>query len=1046
MTETRKRWWIAAALAPALIAFGVIGQRTCYRSPIDRLQNAARSQPFRPIEARLSLLPEHRPLERRRGVDAALVPAPLRAAAIEVLEDDRAEQRLRASALLVVGDSQSALEVLQSVEMPDAATLSDLSATLLTESGRTDRLELATDALAAADKALQLEPGLAAGSFNRALALQRLGIFDEARAEWLRYAQLDATSPWSVEARAAANTLEPQTDADAWKRAQNDLRTAVASEDEEKLRTLVARFPQLSRVYAEGVYLGEWADGNRSSLDVARAVGAALKKQNGESLLFDAVAAIDRDLRRDPAHSATLAEAHRLYRDGRLAFRDQRLDEADRKLGSAEQAFSRGDSPMAMLARYYRGSVLYEQDRIREAEQLLDALAAAVAEQPTYRALAAQIGWERGACKMANGSLDRAREIFTESREILELSGEVELRAVFDIYLAQVNEYLGDADDAWRHRRRAFETLSLTGNESRVLVALAAAASSRIRREEWSRGAALSGVAMAMAERLKHHQLAAQCRIMSSVAASGEGRREAALDNLRHAERWIGGIVDPQNRSRLEAELGIAKAVAIRTTSPDVAITYVDRSIEFFEHAGHRLFLARAYLERARVYRAAGKADFATRDIEKGIDIAERQRESVSDFEERATFFAATKALFLEGTDLASSSGDIAAAFNMTERSRARAIVDAFSTETGVAQPMEATEIQRLLASDAAVISYVFFPTRVAIYVIRAGSISETSSPFTRTSARTAIDAWHSAVDRRDPPAILAARKQLHTILLSPIEPHLRGVSTAAVTSDPSIGTIPFGILGTAVSSGDRGRSLAIVTAPSATVAIACSRRRPEAQGDPLIVGASVFDRRSSGASELQSILAEIHAVAREWPASRRLMAQGATRLAFTEMARDARFIHFAGHAVDRLRSPADAHLMLAPSATDRGRMTAAEIASLDLRRTELVVLNACRAASSSQKPDGFLNLATAFLLAGVPAVIAAANDVDDSTAVEFSTRLHAHLRRGESPEVALQNVIQEIDAGEIGPATAAYAGFTVIGGSRALVRDENFNERGRKR
>jgi CHAT domain-containing protein/tetratricopeptide (TPR) repeat protein len=1015
MSEIRSRWWIAALLIPALIAVGVAGERLLRRSDVEELRSALRSQPFRPVEARLSVVPDHRPLERTRGADATRLTV-LKATALSVLAA-ASDPRVRATAMLFAGDPRAAVDTLQRIEKPNAATFSDLSAALLTESQASDRLELATDALAATDQALRLEPQNAPASFNRALALERLGLFSAAREEWLRYAQLDPASAWSAEARVRAKAPERETEAAAWKAAEKELRAG-------NVREVVARFPQLSRVYGEGVYLGEWADGKRESLDLARAIGAELRKLNGESLLADAVAAIDRG-----AAPAALAEAHRTYRNGRLAYRDQRADEAETQLLAAEEGFRRGGSPMALLARYYRGSVLYDQNRLEEAETLLDQLATGVAAHPGYRALAAQIGWERGACKMATGSLDRAREIFLESRRILSESGERELRAVFDVYLAQVNEYLGEADDAWRHRRPAFETFSETGNEMRLAVALAAAVSARIRREEWSRGAALSGAAIEMAEKLKRADLAAQCWIMSSGAAAGEGRHDAAIRDLQRAERWIREIPNANSRERLEAELGVAEAIALRPQNPEAAVAAAGRAIGYFERTGHRIFLARAYLERARAQRAAGDLAAAMRDVEHGITVVERQRASVRDFEERATFFAATKALFLEGIDLASGSGDVPRAFDLSERGRARAIVDAFSSHGGIGEPMKAAEIQRLLAPGAAVVSYAFLPRRTAIFVVRNFGITENSAPVPTETVRAAVEAWQTAIGRRDEGAITAAQKRLHALLFSPIEKHLLGVQTVVIVSDASLGAIPFGML---------DHRFAVLQAPSATVAIRSSLRRVSPQGPPLIVGAFAFDRRAPGAPrQLVSVHSEVDAVARAWPDARRLMGEAADRAAFESLSRDARFIHFAGHAFDRLRSPGDAHLMLSPTRGDGGRLTALDLARLDLRRTELVVLNACRTASPGAKSDGLLNLATAFLVTGVPAVIASSSDVDDAVAAGFAARLHAHLRRGETAEAALQNVIaEETNTAGFGRAAASYGGFIAIGGSKALIRN----------
>ncbi len=50
-------------------------------------------------------------------------------------------------------------------------------------------------------RALELEPTLLEALFDRALCYQKMGRFSEARADWMKYLEQDATSPWASEVR-----------------------------------------------------------------------------------------------------------------------------------------------------------------------------------------------------------------------------------------------------------------------------------------------------------------------------------------------------------------------------------------------------------------------------------------------------------------------------------------------------------------------------------------------------------------------------------------------------------------------------------------------------------------------------------------------------------------------------------------------------------------------------------------------------------------------------------------------------------------------------
>ncbi len=85
------------------------------------------------------------------------------------------------------------------------------------------------------------------------------------------------------------------------------------------------------------------------------------------------------------------------------------------------------------------------------------------------------------------------------------------------------------------------------------------------------------------------------------------------------------------------------------------------------------------------------------------------------------------------------------------------------------------------------------------------------------------------------------------------------------------------------------------------------------------------------------------------------------------------------------------------------GLLTAAEIAALDLQRTELVVLSACDSGSGlAQAGEGVLGLRRAFATAGVHNLVAALWPVSDRETAAFMVDFYRALGTGESPCGAL--------------------------------------------
>jgi CHAT domain-containing protein/tetratricopeptide (TPR) repeat protein len=1035
--------------AAVLLVAGALGwsirQWSSAPLAIRALRRAAASQHTRGFQPRLTVFDEdRRPAATSRGGDRP-DPAPLtlQSAAGMLLANVAAapdHASSRAAALLVLGRTSDAVRELGSAAATDAHAASDLAGALLVASERTSRIELAIDALAAADDALRLDPRLAPASFNRALALQRLGFLSEAREEWLRCAKTESGSEWSAEAGAAAAAVTTESDAAGWKRQSSELEHPGAA-DTGTIRRLVQHYPQLARGHGEGVYLGRWAEGNAPALAIARAIGEELRRTTGESMLHDAVAAID-GAAADPRRLEGLRNGHLLYRHGRLAFRDHHLDEAERKLLQAEEAFRRGGSPMQRVARYYRGAVLYESSRVGEAERLLDDAAASSPEKLGYLALAAQIGWERGLCRMVGGSFTEAARILTTSRDLLAALRETELEATFDLHLAQLASYVGDDEEGWSHRQRAFVRLSQTGNDYRIAVAADALASSLVRREQWRRAAALATVAAAMSTRLQQAELAAEAFLLRSAALVPQDLAARADDDIAAAGLWIAKIGDRSIVARLEAERAVAAAAALRSRNAGAALIELDRAIAFYEQSGHRIFLPRVYLDRGRIHRARGDTGGAERDLATGIAIAEAQREDFPNLEQRAAFFAASRALFVEAAGLALAKGDPSAALEMLERGNGRAVLDAFAAPSRTERPLTAPELSDSLAPDAAIVVYALLPDRLAAFVVRDRDVRvvQTKADPRRINALIARLAAASAGELT---AIEDAETGLHNALLAPIEPLLSGVRTVAVVADSAFDHIPMNLLRSRGTGRLAVDDYTFVEAPSASVAVACSRRPAlENITRPLVIASNAFEA-SDATPLLPAVTAEVRKLNDLWPDANMLAGGAASRAGFLSNAASARLIHFAGHGVDRSGRPSESKLLLAM----HEEITAGAIARLDLHETRLVVLNACRTAAASGRSDGVLNIATAFVIAGVPTVIATATNVDDAAAGELAERLHRYLRDGVEPALALRNVLRD-EIRIIGPAKAAtsYGGFATLGGSASLVRQNRERKGSRSR
>src|SRR5258706_14420599 len=303
------RWWllaIAAVLAAIAITVPLLrwmGTRNAL--PIARLIEAAPRQ-HRFVEARLSGFPWAQLQAPPRG-EAIPDPADLKltGAAGEVLEktaDQRQPESRHATgvAYLLINRRNDCIATLDKPAngSNDAHIWNDLAAAryaVATQDEHPSQLPLA---LADADRALRLDPKSPEALFNRALILEHLGVRDQARKAWQAYLAVDGGSAWSVEARAHLRALETVS-----RRFDPKMLESMPVDQ------LVRAFPQEARTWGEGPMLASWADAEaandhvRAAAILARvhAIADALTAFNGERLLEDAVAAIERSRSRERA-------------------------------------------------------------------------------------------------------------------------------------------------------------------------------------------------------------------------------------------------------------------------------------------------------------------------------------------------------------------------------------------------------------------------------------------------------------------------------------------------------------------------------------------------------------------------------------------------------------------------------------------------------------------------------------------------------------------------------------------------------------------------
>ncbi len=344
-----------------------------------------------------------------------------------------------------------------------------------------------------------------------------------------------------------------------------------------------------------------------------------------------------------------------------------------------------------------------------------------------------------------------------------------------------------------------------------------------------------------------------------------------------------------------------------------------------------------------------------------------------------------------------------------------------------VAPPKKSREEpQRALTGEAAIVGYATVHDQVIAVVLRRNHFQAIFLYASAEDVRSAADAMRHADDDH----FAAAAAHLYELVLAPVATELEDMSTIAVVPNRDLAGIPFN----ALLDVQRGRFLierfTVVHAQSLHGAIASSRAlKPVREQRLLAIAATDFDReRYPDVAVLHESRREADSIAALSNCARVLVGAEATPEAIQRQLMENAVIHYAGHIV---RRGTDVWLPLTPAA-GRDGLSAKEIARLPLKNARVVVLAACRGTSPGEADEVMPTMADAFLVAGVPAVIASPYDVDDADAPATMYRLHTYLRDGADAADALRRTtIDELHRGRGVPLSLR---FMAIGGAAPLA------------
>lgn len=921
----------------------------------------------------------------------------------------------------------------------DPALHSDLALVLLRSADPRDRgnamlaaaeeLEIAAELVRRGDASDALQRTVL---YNRALLLTDLGLREQARAAWQALQGLGAAD-LAGEIASAQRALAQPTTFESWQAGGRELLLAAARRGDASASTrLTRRYTTLAFTWLAEELLPAWAaaqqanSGGGEVLPTLTTLAGAVASTLGDHSVADTLAAFQVGSRReqDDLLSGLVA-----FGQAMQAYRSYGDDGKDAVLAQAANRLAAAKAPLAGWARFYAAVGLH-RSRPDEADRALAGLAAAT-DAGRYPALAARLEQMLG----TNGSIQNDREQalahYRRSRQLYLATGEEAYAAFAQLLIGEAEFQLGNPRAAWNARLAALRTVSAWGEPSRLHGLLFSTLEQLLREERFAAARPWLAELQANAERWGAPIAVAETALQAGRLAAAEGLQADAAAHFERSYRAASSTGSQALRTRTLGTLELYQAESQGPGDAAVAQAGLESARQSMLAVGYRYQLSRLDVERGRTALLQGDRAGAEAALAEALAEEEEVRRRIGNPERRAAAFEQVQTLFdgLLTLSLDRRGGDDDA-FRYAERSRSRLVLDQLSPhDDGPAtEPVDLERLQAEIPPGVTLVELAVLPERLVGWSIEhdheerfetAIQAQELARKVTELNRRVGLDA--TAEDLKP----LAA--ELWRLLLEPVAGRLAPGQPLVLVPDRYLGRLPFTLLFDPTRQRFLVEDHPLAVAPSASAYLALRRRRRSepAPSSVLAVGAN-----NPTARTLDRVAPEAADVRALYPAGRELRGEDATQAAFTAAAAGAEVLHFAGHNVEDALAPLRSRLLFAPAwEGDSGALTAREIASLSLPHTRLAVLATCRALSGDAPGREVLSgTATAFLAAGVPAVVANLWDSEDTTTHELMLAFHANFRRGLSASEALRRAQLDQLRSPTPLAARHWAGWEVVG------------------
>ena len=431
---------------------------------------------------------------------------------------------------------------------------------------------------------------------------------------------------------------------------------------------------------------------------------------------------------------------------------------------------------------------------------------------------------------------------------------------------------------------------------------------------------------------------------------------------------------------------------------------------------------------------ALGNEAQAAQALDQAIDVFDKARAKFRSDEFKMGLFSDLQVVFERAIGMHSRLGQPAKAFDISERSRARALLDAVAGRAevgnGEAVALDAATLQAMLKADEVVVAYHALPDRLVAWVLSSEGVREATLPVAvkRADLARLVDAYRDALINLKPATDVGDK--IGTLLLAPLD--IPAGKRIIIVPHGPLHYLPFQALRLDGQYLIERNPISI--APSISIAARLAERTPTVAAQLVAFGNPTIN--PDVADPLPGAEREVHALSQQFPGATLFFKEQANKTNFQGSAPTARLLHVAAHAVADTLDPLHSKVLLADENGQPNYLEAKDVMVMDLKGTALIALSACESGLGRvEDGDEVLGFTRSFLSAGTSTLLASLWPVSDAATETLMTTLYDDLAKGEQVQDAMRDAQRAVLAN---PETAHpffWAPFNLIGNWRLKVQ-----------